>query len=223
MNNIYQVNARPRNMRWDCLDPPLGDGGYKPLRSLSAFRGEGVLLSLCLIVCLLAEHGCHMYTSTSAPLQRPRQREPFEFADACTDVCDKNNPFARALTMQSSSINFYPAPELVLRKLVFPRAFFSEGTCFSQTPVSSRFSAPRTGAGTRTRLPGQTIPRRAPCAAEKTLLFVACICQQLRCGKIWVPSPHSFDIDVFVHLDSPPPSPQCRCALCKSGSEDLPF
>ena len=51
-------------------------------------------------------------------------------------VCEKNIPFTQALAMQPSSSNPSPAPDLVLCKLIFPRAFFSGGLFFfSQTLV----------------------------------------------------------------------------------------
>ena len=46
-----------------------------------------------------------------------------------TDVWT-NAPFVRASTMQSSSPNFYPPPDLVLWKLNFPHVFFSGGVFF---------------------------------------------------------------------------------------------
>ena len=52
-----------------------------------------------------------------------------------TGVCEKNIPFAQALALQSSSINCSPAPDLVLRKLIFQNIVFSGGVFFSQTPV----------------------------------------------------------------------------------------
>ena len=41
-----------------------------------------------------------------------------------TGVFDKNTPFVRALTMQSSSKNSYPPPDLALGQCIFPRVFF---------------------------------------------------------------------------------------------------
>ena len=44
-------------------------------------------------------------------------------------------PFAQALALQSFSRNCFPALDLVLQKLVFPRVFLFEGVFLSQTPV----------------------------------------------------------------------------------------
>ena len=47
-----------------------------------------------------------------------------------------HTPFRRAFARQSRCRNCSPAPDLALRRLIFPRVFFSGGTFFSQTPVS---------------------------------------------------------------------------------------
>ena len=44
-----------------------------------------------------------------------------------TRVCETNNAFRRALALQSFSRNCCPAPDLVLRKPIFPWVFFSGG------------------------------------------------------------------------------------------------
>ena len=44
-----------------------------------------------------------------------------------TGVREQHIPVGRALALQSSSRNCYPAPDLVLWKLFFPRVFFSGG------------------------------------------------------------------------------------------------
>ena len=47
-----------------------------------------------------------------------------------TGVWEKNTPFWRALTIQCSSKNSYPPPDLVLWQLIFPNMFFSGGVFF---------------------------------------------------------------------------------------------
>ena len=44
-----------------------------------------------------------------------------------TGVCEKNTPFMRASALQASGRNCSPAPDLVFRKVIFPRASFSGG------------------------------------------------------------------------------------------------
>ena len=50
-----------------------------------------------------------------------------------TGVCEQNIPFTRALARQPSGINCSLAPDVVLFKLMFPRALFSGGVFFSDT------------------------------------------------------------------------------------------
>ena len=52
-----------------------------------------------------------------------------------TGVCEKNIWLARASAKQSSSRNFIPDPDLMLRKPIFQSVFFFGGVFVSQTPV----------------------------------------------------------------------------------------
>ena len=56
---------------------------------------------------------------------------------AATGVCEKTTPFVRALTMQSSSQNFFPPPELWCFENWYSHVFFSGGVFFQTTQVSS--------------------------------------------------------------------------------------
>ena len=61
-----------------------------------------------------------------------------------TGVCDKNTTTClQAFALQSGSRNCYPAPDLVLRGLIFPGVFFSGGVSFSRTPVCSMIQQER--------------------------------------------------------------------------------
>ena len=52
-----------------------------------------------------------------------------------TGVCERSDPFAQALALQSGDISCDPAPDLVFWKLICPPVFLSRGVVFSQTPI----------------------------------------------------------------------------------------
>ena len=55
----------------------------------------------------------------------PFSDPPLWDGDIMLPVSVNNEHFVRAVTMQSSSNNSYPPPDLVLQKLIFPRILFS--------------------------------------------------------------------------------------------------
>ena len=55
-------------------------------------------------------------------------------------------PFTQALAMQSCCRNSYPAPDLVLRKPIFPICVLLRRSVFSQTPVPHQIAGHETTA-----------------------------------------------------------------------------
>ena len=123
-----QQRCNPIQQRWR----PNSSANWRNTPSASSLRISKMRSAwVCCLRILAAEteaKGEHWRPG----LPRPPTRQPAVLREATYRCLWKDTPVVGAFALQSSGRNCYPAPDLVLWRLIFPGVFFSGGVFFQR-------------------------------------------------------------------------------------------